>query len=473
MIQLIIIVAYFLLILCISIYMNKSNKSISDYVTANSSMGVLFVVPMILSEVIAGSATIGVAGTGYTTGISAGWSLWGMGIGCALAAIFVAKFYRVMACRGKISVGEAFAEYFDNRVRIVMVIITTTVCLILFSLQPSAAAAILAPLFGIDTQLCTLIIAVFFIVTALLGGIKGVARVNFIHALVMYLGIGITCFFAVRHAGGLANVHAVLEPRYFSLVQPSLFTVLAWILGASINVPAGAMVSGAIFTSKSVRLARRALVIAGLLMVPFGLMGAYVGMAAKASGLEIAANNAIFTITNEISPVLSGVASMAILAAILSSAPALLILISGTFTRDIYMQFFKKEATDQQQRTMSKVFTIAFGIIGILMGTLIGGSLLGKFMGAFQIRAAAGLVIMVAMVCKKVNNHAAFWSMLFGGGIAIVWFFLGNPFGIEPLWPSLIATVVILAGFILFTKEPVYEGYRRLHDDLEKYKDIL
>lgn len=472
MVQIIIIALYFVLIFYITYLMSKQNKSMADYITASSSFGIFAIIPMVLSEVIAGSATIGAAATGYSTGLSAGWSLWGMAIGCLLAVIFATKFYRVMACKGKMSVGESFAYYFDERCRIVMVFITITFCIIMFSLQPAAAAAIIAPLLGIDQRVCAWVIAAFFTVTAMLGGIKGVAKVNFIHSLVMYIGIAMTAYFSLRFAGGIAGLKENLPTTHFDLIQPSLFTVSAWVLGASINVPAGAMVSGAILTSKSVKTANRALIITAALMVPFALCCAVIGMSAKASGLTIMENNAIFTMANQISPILSGIASMAILAAILSSAPALLVLIGGTVTRDIYVNFINKQATERQQTYCSKITIIAFGVIGMLMGGL-PGSLLSKALGAFQIRSSAGLVLILALVIKKVNNHAAFWSMLFGGASAIIWFFMGNPFGIEPVWPSLGIALIILFGFLIFTKEPEYEGHKILMKDYEDLKDIL
>ncbi len=55
-------------------------------------------------------------------------------------------------------------------------------------------------------------------------------------------------------------------------------------------------------------------------------------------------------------------------------------------------------------------------------------------LGAFQIRSVVGVVLLAALAWPRVNNRAAFWSMMGGGIVAAGWFFAGNPFGIAPLW---------------------------------------
>jgi len=472
MVQIGIILGYFFVVFWVSYIQNKRNHNIQEYVTGSGTLGTLFIVPLILSELIGGSATIGVAANGYQYGIASVWSLVSMGIGCILAVIFVTKFYRVMACKGAVSAGHSFAMYFDERSRLVVMGINVVVCLILFSLQPVAAAAIVAPLLGVDPTLCAWVVGVFFVITAVLGGIKGVAKASVMHTAIMCFGLGLVAVLALKSVGGFGAVVSALPETYFDPMQPSKFQVVAWILGGSINVPAGAVITGAILSSRSLKEANKSLVLSGLLLVPFSIMISLIGITAKASGMEMSGNSIIFQVANQLGPVVSGIASMAILAAMLD-AGSLLVLSSGSLTRDFYARFINKDANDIQEGRASKIITVILGTIGVVMGIVMPGSLLSKIMGAFQIRACAGLVIMLAMVLKKLNNDAAFWSILSGGIVATVWFFAGNPFGVEPLWPSLCVTILVVIGFLTFTKEAEYIGYTQYQKDLENYKDSL
>ena len=121
---------------------------------------------------------------------------------------------------------------------------------------------------------------------------------------------------------------------------------------------------------------------------------------------------------------------MAILAAIWSTGPSLLLIVSTTVTRDFYHGVINKNATDRQQLNCTRLTALIIGIGASLLG-MQASSILNSMLGAFQIRSVVGLVLVVALFWKRVNSHSAFWSMLFGGIVAAVWFFSGNPFGMS------------------------------------------
>jgi SSS family solute:Na+ symporter len=463
---------YFTLIFAISFYISRSNKSIQDFLVAKRELGILAIIPMLFSELIAGSGTVGNSATAYRIGISSVWMNWGTAIGCLVTVLLVNKFYRVMSLRGKMSVAESFASYFDDRTRIVMMCITAIVYTIIFSLQPAAAAGILSPMLNVDSNTIIWFVGISFIAIAVLGGLKGIARVNFVHAIVMYLGLGFATFVVLRYIGGVSTLKAELPQNYFNLMEPGFFTVFAWVFGTAVNVPAGSMVAGVVFGAKSLKTANKGMIIASLLIIPFAVLISLLGMSAKASGLEIAANNAIFTITSHISPTIAGISSMAILAAILSTAPIMLMMVGGTITRDLYKGIINKDATSKQQLIVTKVVIIVIGLLGIYLG-LNTRSILGRLLGALQIRSVSGLILMIALYWPRVNNKSAFWSIAFGGIVAAVWFFAGNPYGIEPLWPSIIVAFAVLVPLTVMSKEKVYKGNLEYKASLEEFKDRL
>lgn len=465
MIQATIVIVYFAIIFGIALYMSRQQDGIDDFLVAKRQMGILAIIPMLFSEFIAGSSTIGNAAIAYKIGLAATWYNFGIAIGCVLTVVFVSKFYRVMACKGKMSVGEAIAEYFDERTSVVMVLITAVVYMIIYALQPAAAAGILSPMLGISPKICVWIVGITFIVNAAMGGIKGIAKVNFIHALVIYFGLGIAAFLSIRHVGGIQTLVTVLPKEDFDMFRPGVFTVIAWVAGASINMPAGSLVAGVIFGADSLKTARRGLITAGLLLIPFSFMVAGIGMSAKVAGLDISGNNAIYAMTAEISPVLSGIASMAILAAILSTAPMLLMMVGGTLTRDVYKRFINPQASSKQQMLFSRICIIALGVIGTYFGSS-GGALLTNLLGALQIRSVAGLVLMISMVWKAVDSRAAFWSISVGGLVASIWFFAGKPYGIEPLWPSMAIASIILIALTVTAGRSVHVGREAYTKDL-------
>ena len=151
---------------------------------------------------------------------------------------------------------------------------------------------------------------------------------------------------------------------------------------------------------------------------------------------------------------------MAIIAAIWSTAPSLLMVISGTFTKDLYCAVINPHASEKQQLRFSYVIIVIAGIVGTWLG-MGASSILNQMLGAFQIRSVVGVVLLAALAWPRVNSRAAFWSMMGGGIVAAGWFFAGNPFGIAPLWPATAVCLVILIPITLSGKEKVSDGYKK------------
>jgi SSS family solute:Na+ symporter len=171
---------------------------------------------------------------------------------------------------------------------------------------------------------------------------------------------------------------------------------------------------------------------------------------------------------NSFGGVYAGLVSKAIIAAIWSTGPALLLIISTTLTRDFY-KVFKPDVSDAQQVRFSKIAVVIVAAIFTIFG-LNAGSILNQMLGAFQIRSVVGIVLAVALFWPRVTKNAAFWSMLLGGIVAAVWHFSGSPFGVAPLWPAALVCLVILIPMSLASKEKVSPGYKMYKEALEAAK---
>lgn len=170
---------------------------------------------------------------------------------------------------------------------------------------------------------------------------------------------------------------------------------------------------------------------------------------------------------DSLGPIYSGILSMAIIAAIWSTGPTLLLIVSATMTKDLYLVVLRKNATEKQQLKFSYAVIIVAGILGTWLG-MNGGSILDNMLGAFQIRSIVGIVLLAALVWPRVNGRAAFWSMLGGGATAALWFFAGDPWGIAPLWPGTLVCLVVLIPMTLTAREKISEGFMKYLEAKEK-----
>ncbi len=471
MISAVIMASYLLLTIGIGFYLSRSNKNTEDFFVAKKGLGIGLIIPLLFSELVAGAGTIGNAEMAFRSGLSSVWAQWGMVVGCLLYVLLVSRFYWVMGDKLQaMSVPEAFGHYFDEKTRIAAMVMIALAYGIIYATQPVSAAAILAPMFKANTTIMAWVVGIIIVIITMSGGLRGAAYMSVIHSFVMYFGMFITLFFVLRYIGGYQIIKAALPPEMFSLTGPGVLTVIAWVLGTAFSFLTASTVVAVTFGASSLKIAKYGIVIGALLIVPFAMAPALIGLAAKAALPELIAKNAFFTIAANAGDEIAGLASMGVVAAILSTAPVVLLITVTTITRDLYKGIIKPNATDSEQMMFSRIAIAVIGLGGTYFG-LQSTSILGQLLGALQIRSVAGIVLVIALVWPRVNSKAAFYSIVSGGGLAAVWHFSGNPFGLEPLWPSLFLGIPVLIALTLLNKDKIsreYKSYKKLcHDSSE------
>ncbi len=466
MIQIIMIFSYLVITAVVPLFFRKrAQEDTNAFYTASRSMSTVVVAALLFSEIVAGSGTIGNAANAFTGGLSnAIWANWGMAIGCVLVVLTVSKFYRAMSEKyGAMTIPEAYSVMFGPRVRTLMMFIVALVYVILYSSQASAAATILGPLTNIDERTMTWIITGLFIGIAILGGMFGASWMSVLHATVMFLGLLFVAVASVKSVGGISQLKQSVPDGYFNIVGDKPMNTLASALGTAISFLASSNVTSALFSAKSEKSANRGILLAGAAVVLLALMPALIGMCAKIVMPGISPSTALFNMANSLGTIYSGVLSMAIIAAIWSTGPTLLLVVSATMTKDFYVTKVNPKASEKKQLRFSFFVICIAGVLGTWFG-MNAGSILDNMLGAFQIRSIVGIVLLMALVWPRVDERAAFWSMLGGGATAAVWFFVGNPLGIAALWPGSAVCLAILIPLTLMSKPRISEGYKKYSD---------
>lgn len=456
----VIMIGYLLLTIGVGVFLSKSNKNTGDFFVAKKGLGIGLIVPLLFAELIAGAGTIGNAEMAFRSGLSSVWAQWGMAIGCILFVIFVSRFYWIMGDRyGVMSVPEAFGKRFDERTRLAIMIIIALTYSLIYSTQPVSAAAILAPMFNVSVDTVAWFVAVVIIIITITGGMKGAAYLSIIHSFVMYFGMFVTAFVVLRYVGGMEVLKTELPPAMFNVFEPGLFTVVAWVLGTAFSFFTASTVVAVTFGAKSLKSANQGIIFGALLIVPFAIAPAMIGLAAKAHMADILPKNSLFAMASSVSSEMAGIASMGVIAAILSTAPVMLLITVTTLTRDLYKGLIKPTATDKEQMWFSQILIVIIGLAGAYFG-LQSTSILGQLLGALQIRSIAGVVLVISLLWPRVSNAAVFYSIISGGALAAVWHFRGSPYGIEPLWPSLLVGIPILVIMTIISKNKTSTAYQ-------------
>lgn len=464
-----IILIYFAVTLLASFLCRKRNTELQRLLAAPQELSAVFMIPLIFSGLFGGSTITGTIADAFRSGVSASWYLIGTAIGCFVFLALVFRFYRAMVVvKRSVSIPDAFAQRFDERTKILMVLVIVVTNSLALSTIPLSTAGIISKITGASYDATVWICCAFLIVMALLSGIKGVAAMNIIHTLVMFLGLIILAVPCLQQTGGLAALHTALPAEYFAMSGKSAASVCAILLGAILAIITSPLAFITVVSSDKSKSAKRALRICAVLIVPFAVLLTLIGLCCKALAPEAAANTVFYDLAQSFSPLCYVFISMSILSATFSTAPASLLSIITTLNNDIFRSILKKDATERQQRLFVNLGVVLLAIGLMLLGKN-ASSILGQLTGATQIKSVASVVLVVSLYWKRVDKDAAFYTMLVSSVIAMGWHLLGNPFGVQPLWPALASTILMLLITTLPRKKAVSDDYARYAQILRTY----
>ena len=89
----------------------------------------------------------------FAGGVSSAWYLLGTAVGCLLFLLLVFRFYRAVAVvKHSGSIPDAFAYRFDERTRVLMVLVIVITNSIALSTIPLSTAAIISKITGLSSD---------------------------------------------------------------------------------------------------------------------------------------------------------------------------------------------------------------------------------------------------------------------------------------------------------------------------------
>lgn len=463
-----IIIAYFFLTLLVSFLCRRRNTELQRLLVAPQQLGLVLTVPLIFSGLFGGSTITGTVASAFAGGVSSAWYLLGTAVGCLLFLLLVFRFYRAVAVvKHSGSIPDAFAYRFDERTRVLMVLVIVITNSIALSTIPLSTAAIISKITGLSSDAAGWLCCIVLIVMALLSGLKGVAAMNMIHTFFMFLGLVVMLVPSLRSAGGFARLSAALPESYFSFGSGGFWSVAAVLLGAVLAIMTSPLAFMSVVSSTKPKIAKNALRICAVLILPFAACLVLIGMCCRVIVPEGSANAVLFDVAQSFNPACYVLIGMSVLAATFSTAPASLLSIITTLNNDIYCKL-RKNASQREQKIFVNAGVVVWTVIWIMIGKN-AASILGQLTGATQIKSVASVILLISLYWKRVDRNSGFYSLLTGSVVAMGWHLAGNPFGIQPLWPSLAISLVLLVILTLLAPAPVSESSQAVDAIFKEY----
>lgn len=438
---LVMVAGYMALLAAISYVVRRSSKTSEGFTNGGRSFPAFLIGFLLMSEFIGTSATIGTAQSAYEVGISAAWNVVALAIGFVLFGLFIAKRFRKL---GHNTISGALAHTYGDGTRLATSVLMTAALLIVAVAIYAAGGAILHELLGIDQSWATVIIGVLATLYVVVGGMRSVVYTNVLHALLKLGTVALLVVVGLHRVGGLGQLSSKLPADSFSLDGVGWPQIVAWLIAGIGAIFATQYVVQAVVTVDSPRRAQQASFYSALLLIPFGILAALVGMCSTILYPKIESIDALPVLAVDMNSVATGFVMCGLTGAILGSIAALILGASTLMMRDFYRPYFNRSEDDHKDLVFLRVATFAAGVVPVLLALYASDVLSVTFLAKSLRASLAVLVILMFFKPSYGSRRAAMWSIILAVPATIGWFLAGDPFGVDNAYIAVATPIVVM-----------------------------
>jgi SSS family solute:Na+ symporter len=367
------LLAYCILQIALGLWIGRRVKTTSDFFVAGRALGPgLLFATMVAANIGAGS-TVGAAGLGYRDGVAAWWWVGSAAIGSAILAFTVGpRMRRVAAEQNLHTVGDYLEHRYGSTVRGVISALLWLGTLAILAGQLIALAWVLNVVADVPKWAGCVVGGIVMTIYFTAGGLLTSAWVNLVQLVVMLAGFAIALPVVFAHAGGLGAVmRATPSGAYWSVWQngASGFMYLAF-LGPAFIISPGLLQK--IYGARDDRAVRLGVAGNALVLLGFSVVPPLLGIAARAMHPGLVNHElALPMVLMRDMPALLGTLGLAaVVSAEISTADAILFMLSTSLSRDLYHRFVNPGASDRQVLKVARWAAVAGGAAGVALAII-------------------------------------------------------------------------------------------------------
>ncbi|MCB5936855.1 sodium/proline symporter [Caldibacillus thermoamylovorans] len=476
MFNVIVFSAYIVMLLVIGFITYKRTTSSEDYSLAGRSNNKWVTAISASSSDMSGWLLLGLPGLAFVSGYGAIWTLSGLILGSLFNWTVVANRLRTITAHYN---ANSLSEYFEKRVndKKGLIAILSAIIIVLFMIINASAEIIgsgklLKEVFGLTYTTGIVISLVVVLIYTFLGGYLAVSWSNLIQGTIMVIALLIVPIAGIMSIGGVNNLFDSLQSIDPSLLtftggDAAAFAIFGFVisgLGIGVGYPGQPHVLTSFMAIKNPDEIRHSTVIA-LVWIALTTYGAViVGMTGRVLSPDIADPETVFLVMSKalFSSNTIGLFAAAVMAAILSSVSAYLLVAGASVSTNVYRKFKKN---NQNSLAVERISVFVIGILAFVM-SLAGGVVFEVALFAWGgLAASFGPFILASLYWKKLNYKGAVWSMIVGMLVNLVWYYSGLSNYVYELIPAIILSTLTLIVVSLSTKGPdaktqeTYESY--------------
>ena len=470
--------------LCITYWASKRNKSAADYYAAGGKITGFQNGLAIAGDYMSAASFLGISALVYTSGYDGLIYSIGFLVGWPIILFLIAESLRNL---GKYTFADV-ASYRLGQTQIRSLSACGSLVVVAFYLiaQMVGAGKLIQLLFGLDYHVAVILVGILMCLYVLFGGMLATTWVQIIKAVLLLSGATFMAVMVMKHVNFDFNslfAEAVqVHPKGEAIMSPGGLVkdpISAFSLGLALMFGTAGLphILMRFFTVSDAKEARKSVLYATGFIGYFYILTFIIGFGAiilvstnpafkDAAGALLGGNNmaAVHLADAVGGSIFLGFISAVAFATILAVVAGLTLAGASAVSHDLYASVIKKgKANDKDEIRVSKITTIALGVLAIGLGILFESQNIAFMVGlAFSIAASCNFpVLLLSMYWKNLTTRGAMIGGWLGLVSAVGLMVLGPTIWVQILhhekaifpyeYPALFSMIIAFVGIWFFS----------------------
>lgn len=440
---------YMAIILTMAAIAWRRTANLSDYILGGRSLNRGVTALAAQASDMSGWLLLGLPGLAYLAGLEAIWMVAGLLVGTYLNWKLVARRLRESTERynDALTLPDYFERRFGDSSRMLR-LISGAFVLLFFTLYTSsgfvAGGKLFESLFGISYSYALIVGAVAVMAYTFFGGFLAISWADVLQGCLMFVALVLVAGVGWQLIGGIGGIENSFRAVNSEMLDPftsyangealgwiGILSLLGWGLGyaGQPHVLARFM---AIRDASQMAGARRIAMAWVTVVLVAALIVGFTGIGVLDRALTGADSEKVFIYMSLqlFPPVIAGICLSGILAAIMSTASAQLLVASSAFAEDFYKGIFRKTASRGELLWTGRLAVLGIALLAMFIARDPDSRVLELVAWAWAgFGAAFGPTVILSLYWPRMNRAGALAGVIVGGITVVVWPELRAAFG--------------------------------------------
>lgn len=455
----------------------RRTTTLGDFILGGRQLGSFVTAFSAQATDMSGWLLMGLPGLAYLSGFDAVWMAAGLIVGTWLNWRFVAAPLRTRT--EQLDNALTLPDYFERRFADhthVLRSLSAFFILVFFVFYTSSGFVAAGKLFMVLFDM-PYVSAMFWGSVAMLaytffGGFLAVSWSDVLQGSLMFLALVLVAAMGIALVDGLGPMAARLDALDPTLLDPGIGDdgrALGWIgivslLGWGLGYAGQPHILARFMAAQSaahITMARRVAMVWVIVVLAAAVLVGLTGRLVLPTVLAGGDAERVFIImsTSFFAPAIAGICLAGIMAAIMSTAAAQLLVASSAFAQDFYRGLFRKAAGPRELLWIGRAAVLAVAALAFALALDPDSTVLDLVSWAWAgFGAAFGPAILLSLYWPRMNRAGAFAGIVVGGVVVILWKTLvGASFPLYELVPGFLLSGLAIYGVTLVTSRSTSE----------------